>query len=162
MVTVAADNVYGRTGATLQVADREPTVLSAAGIPPGAIDTIVGAKGGIEICADTCTSAARAGRVVGTRVSRTDVDPKNVDCRTQLIERRRVLEGGNERRTGIVEVILLSVGKPLGQEDNIEGAVAGNAAKDLSVADDRAVRCAHGRSPPRGLAVNGNRPSSVI
>ena len=41
MVAVAADNVDGRAGAALQVADREPPMPSAASIPPGAVDAVV-------------------------------------------------------------------------------------------------------------------------
>src|SRR5262245_29822364 len=93
---------------------RRSYLKRGAGIANEQSTDVIGAKGGIEVSSDTCTSAARAGRVVGTGVSRTDVDPKNVDCWTQLIERRRVSECGTERSTGVVEVILLGIGKAFG------------------------------------------------
>ena len=91
----------------------------------------VAAEGRVEVGAGCRARAAGRGRVVGAGVGRADVDPEDVDRRGQLVERRRAAERGHERCAGGVEVVLLRGGEALGEQDDVERAVARGAAEDL-------------------------------
>jgi hypothetical protein len=131
-----------------RVADQQPTDL-------------VGAEGGVEVGSDARAGAAGGGRVIGTGVGRTDVDPENVDRRAQLIERRRRTKCVDERGTRVVEIILLGIGEAFSQEDDIKRPVAGCATEDLGGSYHGAVCGTRGWPPPPVFDCSGNRASST-